>query len=127
MSSTYVDQIRGYPEKHHCPHHGERFRFKKKGKFWTCPAYHECGYSIGSRRLVGEVTYLWIRQTRRGRAWVKLLQDRTRACTELLSPEDAVAAGIAGDPTALTALLGPLRTVPVPLVSVTTTAGPLAP
>lgn len=73
--STYVRELqkRDYPEKMTCPHHG--LQFKKNGKFWKCPDYWECGVTIGSRRLVGHVTTMWIRQTKKGQAWRKGKED----------------------------------------------------
>lgn len=77
--SSYIHELhrREYPEQVRCPHHGREF--KKHGRFWKCPDYRECGCSIGSRRLVGHVTTMWIRQTRQGRLWAQgLLDERTR-------------------------------------------------
>lgn len=79
--STYVVETR-QPEKECCPFHN--MKFKKKGKFFHCPKYGECGYSIGSRPLVGQVNRMWMRQTKKGKAWVKAYIDSIRACTEVL-------------------------------------------
>jgi hypothetical protein len=75
MSSYVYELQRGeFPEQLKCPFHREE-KFRKHGKFWKCPQYHECGCTIGSRRLVGHVTKMWIRQTKKGKAWAKAIQD----------------------------------------------------
>lgn len=73
--SSYLYELarREFPERMDCPFHKEKF--KKHGKYWKCPQYLECGCSIGSRKLVGYVTSMWIRQTKKGKAWAKAVQD----------------------------------------------------
>lgn len=77
--SSYIREISNWPDKELCPYHGTRFR--KKGKFWHCPFYGECGHSIGQRRLGGETTRMWIQQTRRGRAYVRAQREQIEART----------------------------------------------
>lgn len=78
--SSYITETRR-PEKELCPFH--RREFKKNGKFWKCPEYLECGHSIGSRPLVGHVNSMWIRQTKKGKAWIRAYYDNMRRCTEV--------------------------------------------
>jgi hypothetical protein len=84
--SSYVHETR-QPERECCPFHS--LKFKKKGRYWHCPKYAECGYSIGSRPLVGQVTRMWVRQSKRGKAWVRAHHDSIRACTEVLESSTA--------------------------------------
>lgn len=71
--SSFVREVKR-PELELCPFH--RTKFKKKGKFWHCPEYGQCGHSIGSRWRDGQFDGWWIQQTRRGRAWVADLLER---------------------------------------------------
>lgn len=76
LGNGYIYELhkRESPERMRCPHHGREF--KKHRKFWKCPDYWECGCSIGSRRLVGHVTTMWIKQTKKGRAWARAIEER---------------------------------------------------
>lgn len=94
--SGYVYELarRGeYPDRMCCPVHGMPNFFKKASgaKFWKCPMYFECGMSVGSRRLVGHATTMWVKQSRKGKAWLKAKNDSIRACTEVLEPDDSPA------------------------------------
>ena len=93
--SCYVRQIENWPEKELCPHHG--IKFKKKGKFWCCPYYGDCGYSIGSRPLVGHVNRMWIKQSKKGKAFMQRIFDDIRRCTEIV-PYDPPQQGIQQHP-----------------------------
>lgn len=79
--SGFIEEVKGYPEKQLCPYHKENF--KKKGFYWHCPQYWECGYSIGSRPRVGFVTKLWIKQSKKGQELMQKMRDAIRRCTEV--------------------------------------------
>ncbi len=78
--SSYVMEVRR-PERELCPFHGTKFR--KKGHFYHCERYGECGYSIGSRKLQGCEPSMWIQQTKRGKAHVLRHVEAIRRCTEV--------------------------------------------
>jgi hypothetical protein len=66
---SYI-RISENPKDELCPYHRLSFE-KKQGKFyWKCPAYHQCGFHIGSRRRIGYVTRMWLQQTAAGKKWM---------------------------------------------------------
>lgn len=88
--SCYVYETR-QPSEELCPFHKVKFKNKSKS-YYACPEYHQCGYSIGSRKLVGQITRMWVQQSKRGKKFVKEYYDDMRRCCEIVpypEPEPA--------------------------------------
>lgn len=115
--SSYVVEVSN-PQRERCPFHD--MAFKKKGKFWHCPAYGQCGYSIGSRWREGVFNGMWLQQTKKGKAAIKAHYDNIRKCTEVLEDESPQTTGnmvagqtvASGRPLGLHGILGPLQPLP---------------